>query len=301
MTTRTQLRTLVRGTYDLQKVRIQTGNRIAGNFRAKLGQEPGKKAIDTLSSEDIKMLDDLTKRHKRITDAIVEKKHKGPFVGDEVISDITEYELVKHYIDIEKVESEHFKRFKKPLEEFPIYTDYLKNVVGIGHTLSGVIISEIDIHLAKYSSSLHAYAGLDVGPDGKGRSRRKEHLVKVKYIDKHGNEAEKDSITFNPFLKTKLLGVLAPSFLRSGSPYAQVYRDYRHRIESNPNFIMQDTPGWNLEEIWTKARRDKASKRYMIKIFLIDLYTVWRKLEGLPVTLPYAEAKLGLVHTKKVA
>jgi hypothetical protein len=35
--------------------------------------------------------------------------------------------------------------------------------------------------------------------------------------------------------------------------------------------------------------------RYMIKIFLIDLYNNWRRLEGLPVAPPYSEAKLGMV------
>jgi len=36
------LKILVRGAYDLQKQRIQTGNRIVGNFKAKLGQSPGE-------------------------------------------------------------------------------------------------------------------------------------------------------------------------------------------------------------------------------------------------------------------
>lgn len=33
------LRTLVRGAYDIQKLRIQSGNRIVGNFKAKLGHK----------------------------------------------------------------------------------------------------------------------------------------------------------------------------------------------------------------------------------------------------------------------
>ena len=34
------IRMMVRGTYDLQKLRIQMGNRIVGNFKSKLGQQP---------------------------------------------------------------------------------------------------------------------------------------------------------------------------------------------------------------------------------------------------------------------
>lgn len=299
-TSKAQLKTMVRGAYDMQKLRIQTGNRVAGNFRAKLGQKPGKKATDTLSKEDLKLLDQLKRSHKRITDALIAAKKKGPFPGDEVISSLTELSLVRQYVELEKVESNHFKDIKIALSDFPIYTEFLVKINGIGPRMAGVIISEFDIHKAKYPSSLWAYAGLDVAPDGAGRSRRKEHLVKRKYIDKQGEEKERDSITFNAWLKTKLLGVLAGSFMMQKGEfgYKQLYYNYRHRIESNPNYIITDKPGFHLDNTWTKARRDAAAKRYMIKMFLIDLYNEWRKLEGLPVSPTYQEAKLGHTHTK---
>jgi hypothetical protein len=34
----------------------------------------------------------------------------------------------------------------------------------------------------------------------------------------------------------------------------------------------------------------------MVKIFLVDLYTAWRTIEGLPVEPSYAEGKLGKKH-----
>lgn len=40
--------------------------------------------------------------------------------------------------------------------------------------------------------------------------------------------------------------------------------------------------------------------RYMIKMFLKDLWVAWRTLEGLPVTPDYAEAKLGMKHGEEV-
>ena len=49
-----------------------------------------------------------------------------------------------------------------------------------------------------------------------GRSKKAESLVNRKYIGRDGVEKTKLSITFNPFLKTKLIGVLATSFLRGG-------------------------------------------------------------------------------------
>jgi hypothetical protein len=46
----------------------------------------------------------------------------------------------------------------------------------------------------------------------------------------------------------------------------------------------------------SKGQRHNMAMRYMVKMFLIDLYTKWRTLEGLPVSVPYSEAKLGIKH-----
>ena len=43
----------------------------------------------------------------------------------------------------------------------------------------------------------------------------------------------------------------------------------------------------------TSYRIDMASKRYMVKMFLLDFWKAWRGLEGLSVGEPYAVAKLG--------
>ena len=53
------------------------------------------------------------------------------------------------------------------------------------------------------------------------------------------------------------------------------------------------------EKSWkdeTKGHRDNAARRYMIKMFLKDLYVVWRTVEGLPVRAPYQEEYLGHKH-----
>ncbi len=63
------LKTLVRGAYDIQKLRIQMGNRIAANFRAKLGQSPSL-SEDDLNKEAVKVLKDLRLRYHKITDGI---------------------------------------------------------------------------------------------------------------------------------------------------------------------------------------------------------------------------------------
>ena len=150
--------------------------------------------------------------------------------------------------------------------------------------MSAVVISQFDIHKAEYPSSLHAYAGLDV-VNGKGRSRQKEHLVDQTYLDAQGKEQTKKGISFNPFVKTKLVGVLGSSFIKSGGPYREVYDNYKHRLQHMPAHAEK-----------SKGHIHNMSVRYMVKRFLTDLYKVWRELEGLPVAPEYSEAKLGIVH-----
>lgn len=295
---RSQIRTLVRGAYDLQKLRISTGNRVVANFRAKLGQAPGESEEDALDEKAKKILADLKKRHRRITDALIAARHKGPFPGDEIISTYTDFALVAQYTELERTETEHFKRLKVIIEPVPIYREFLEPIPGVGPAIAGFIISEFDIHQARYPSSLWKYAGLDVvAEDGLGRSRRKEHLVKKQYTNAKGQPAERDSITYNAWLKTKLMGVLGPSLLRAGSErYATIYREYRHRLETDPARTVVNKPGFHRDENWTKMRRHQAAMRKMVKQFLVDLYNAWRPLEGLSVAPTYHEAKLGHRH-----
>ena len=280
-----KIRTLVRGAYDIQKLRIQMGNRIVGNFKVKLGQEPGESEKE-LDAQGKLILNNLRVSYKKITDGVKTFPRKGTFKSDGVITDYTELCLVAQYVELETTENQHFRRLEKVLDDVPIFSEYLKGVKGIGPAMAGVIISEIDISKSKYASSIWKYAGLDVAPDGLGRSRKKQHLVEIEYENKDGEMAVKSGITFNPWLKTKLIGVLASSFLRAGdNPYSKLYNNYKTRLE---NHIAHKEK--------TKGHRHNMAMRYMVKIFLIDLYVAWRKLEGLEVHPPYSEAKLGMRH-----
>jgi len=281
------IKTMTRGAYDLQKLRIQTGNRIVGSFKVKLGQAPTE-SEEALDAEGKKILLDLRRSYKKITDGITTLPTLKKFKGDELISTFAELVLVDTYIRLEREEEKNFRLLEKILEDVPIYAQFLKKVRGCGSAMSGVIISEIDITKAKYASSLWMYAGLDVAPDGQGRSRRKEHLVPTDYIKKDGTEAVRQGITFNPFLKTKLVGVLAGSFLKQGNDntYSIIYYNYKNRIE---NMVVHADK--------SKGHRHAMCLRYTIKRFLCDLYVVWRTIEGLPVEKEYGEAKLGHVHS----
>ena len=279
---------MVRGVYDLQKLRIQAGNRIVRNFKAKLGQEDSQTEKD-LDSDAKKILKQLRHAYKRITDGVVNLPRQASFKGNEVISDFTELVLISQYFNLESSEKRHFRHLKNVLKDYPIYNEFLENIVGVGPAMAGVVISEFDIHKAEYPSSLWKYSGYDVAPDGKGRSRQKTHLIDQEYIDKDGKTQIKKGITFNPWLKTKLY-VLANSFLKQSPdecPYREMYDNYKNRLENMP-----------AHEDKSKGHRHAMALRYIIKRFLVDLYIHWRTLEGLTVAEEYSVAKLGIKHKK---
>lgn len=280
------IRPIVRGAYDVQKMRIETGNRLVAQFKQKLGQQPGE-SEDTLDADAKVLLKDLREAFEKITDGVTTLT-RAKIPEDGLVSSFTELVLLDRYFELEAAESKHFRNLKHALKEHPIYNEFLEGVRGIGPAMAGVIVSEINIREAEYPSSIWRYAGLDVAPDGRGRSRRKEHLEEKEYIDADGNPATRVGITFNPFLKTKLVGVLGSSFLKQPADkciYRKVYDDYKHRLQNMPAHAEK-----------TKGHIHNMAVRYMIKRFLVDLYRTWRALEGLPVAEEYSVAKLNITH-----
>ena len=308
---RASLRSMTRGFYDLQKIRIQTGLRLVANYRAKLGlietskatpdetslfedldlettdTEPTDEAVKAKKIAAATIMADLKKGYTRLTDAIAENPDPAKPLGDPIIDSYAEWCLIGQYIEMVRLEAGQLKQIERVVKAFTLYTNYLSNIKMVGPTTGAVLITEIDISKSKYVSSLWKYAGLDVAEDGRGRSWRKEHLVKRAYIDKKGKPQERDSITYNPFLKTKLF-VFATNFIKGKNDYSVIYYNYKHRLESS-------------KPDWTKGHRHNAALRYMMKMFLKDLYNYWRAAEGLPVMPPYDEAKLGHIHTQAAA
>ena len=233
--TKKELRTLVASAYQTQKLRIAVGNRLVGSWKVKMGQAPSKPE-STMDKDAKKILDQLRKDYKKITDGIKSFPTPEKFVADGLIDTFTELSMLEHYFGLEEVEKNNFKRIEYLLKDFPIWNTYLKPIFGIGPAIGGVLIAEIDIHKATYPTSLWRLAGLDVGWDGKGRSKQKQHLEQRQYTKKSGGLAWKDSITFKPLLKTKIMGIMASSFVKCGAknPYTAVYYDYKNRLVNHP-------------------------------------------------------------------
>lgn len=335
------LKLMVKGSYDLQALRIQAGLRLCANFRAKLKDQsypaddataidpdtgepisdPHRPASDDLSDEALDVIKKLKDSYSRLTDGVARNRTiptEQGFSGDELISGYTELVLVDQYIRLESQEKAQFAQLTSTLKKIPIYNEYLEPTRGIGPALAAVLITYLDPVKARHASSFWRYAGLDVGPDGAGRSRRAEHLIEREYVDKNGNPATRLSTTYNPWLKMKLLGAMGPSFLRLNSPWRVEFDNYRHRINTSPNRQKVTLVEWKkrfnelkkqvinkeiseeqmsemMRTLWSPGRIKNAAIRYMVKCFLADFWAHWRELEGLEVSEPYAVAKLGML------
>lgn len=215
---------------------------------------------------------------------------------------------------LDQVEHVAEKELKRHLRGYPIYEQWLKPQPGCGTKMSGVIIASVNIHRCETVSQLWAYCGLAV-VDGHAQKRVR------------GQKAN-----YNPWLKSKLVKVLGDNLIRyskldetgtyvrsttkkpiaRSESWRRYYDDYKHRLQSmripvcaacegkgkvkktacaNCNGTGGPAP-WGVSD----GHRHNAARRYMVKMFLQQMWIRWRELEGLPVTPSYAEAKLGIVH-----
>ncbi len=326
----------VRSAYDIQALRLQIGGRINSNCKARMGQVAGAKEEDAIDDEEDQLvLDQLRDEYALLTRGIAErvvaeateagtkpKLRRGALaelptaaqfdayqkgkaaIGEgstpkdrmPLITSFVELCLVHRFLELHKFEQQQFKLLEEVLATDPVYTGYLSTIKGVGPAMAGVLLAEIDLSKARYPSSLWAYSGYDCAPDGRGRSRRKEHQRVVKYQDKNGVEQERNGITYNPTLKTKLY-VLATCLLRSGNErYKKVYEDYKHRMAHHERYGEHNDGKRDTADLFitSKARRHAMAIRYVIKMFLVDYYNAGKKILGQPIEPPYSESKLGM-------
>jgi ssDNA-binding Zn-finger/Zn-ribbon topoisomerase 1 len=158
---------------------------------------------------------------------------------------------------------------------------------------------------------------------GRGRSKRQEHLVEREYVAKDGTKKKRMSTTYQPWLKSRMLGVLAPLFLKMPDcPWRRYYDFRKHRVETDPRKqkctsveykrvhaqwkkLGDESIADPSRDLWPPLRVHRDAMRVMMKAFLAEFWEKWRGLEGLPVGdgptpnprfVSYYEAKMGGVH-----
>jgi len=348
---------------------------------------------------------------------------------------------------LNQLEKDVLREISKLLKGVPIYETFLKDVSGIGPTLSGVIISEISMcrfvnpdFLAdatfgeEFEMGNTTYFRVQLTERRKKRDGKMQRIERDLLCFKRGNEVWEDccptasslwaycglavdqetgkavrrkkgqKANWNPFVKTKMIGVLADCVIKadgvsrakamsdgiarvhgddylgsekyakdmeklgvvlklnkkgkypatveeklflidaedigykdlwSRDPWVPILEGYKHRLttklgpcsacnegegptgkvkklDANGKLVLKDkkqvmTKCANCEGTkrgpWgnSQAHRHNAAKRYMVKMFLLELHKRWRKLEGLEVRPPYAEEKLGIKHHESSA
>ena len=215
------------------------------------------------------------------------------------------------------LEKEVLKDIQAHLSTMPVYNQILADKVrfkGIGPTMAGVILSEVDITRCGTVSALWKYAGLapvpgrrcmkcndevkSVAADVRGKlyvhafkrtdkceMAGKEIPERDTFVSGHSQRGEKGTkLPFNRFFKTKMVGVMGSCMIKANSPYRSYYDDYKHRLQS-------------AKKGRTDGHRHQMAMRYMVKMCLKDIWTDWRKLEGLDVRNSYQEQYLGHTHS----
>jgi hypothetical protein len=202
--------------------------------------------------------------------------------------------------DAKEKEVECEKNLKRVLKRFPIWTEYLEGIKGVGTIAAGWIIGEFDIEKATTVSKMWQFAGLNPGLV-KGKKRVDHEDGKVEFVET-GEMIRGDKLTpghvspFNQNLRTALVGVLADGFIKQQNYYCmEFYYPYKARLEQEENTVLHAGKEKQWKDV-NKGHRDRAAKRYMIKMFLKDLYVAWRTIEGLPVRPSYQEEYLGHKH-----
>lgn len=293
-----KIRNIIDGVYDVQKVRIAVGNRIVASMRPELlgsTKDMTEKEKEKAEKQKQKIINLILSEYNLITDYFVEQfKAKGRIekaidaVGPKntYVKSRIDYELVQSYEELKATEKRLGDVCESLVKQHPLWDAFFSKVNGCGPLMSAVCIAYLDPYKARHCSSFWRYCGLDVRPDSNGIDKGvgKWYTEVRPYQEKGTGEIkEKRSLTYNPFVKSKLVEVLVGCFIKLGdkSEYGIIYRDYRRRME-------QRDP--DLKPIVHHRR----AARYATKMFLRDLWVAWRTLEGLEVTEPYEVAKLGM-------
>lgn len=281
---RKELRALVRTMYDYQDMRLRTAARLRLN------------AMETTVNEDF------------MDDAEISEKDYGTV------------EYVR--LSTMKTEKKIAKEIEKRVKSLEIWKQFFEKVRGCGPLMAAACIAEFDIERADTVSKMWQFAGLNSGTvRGKKIIKITKKTDMTQIIREYENQSgEKCGIIlsdemirgdkrtpgyvapYNAWLRTKLCGVLASGMIKAqhgetGKNYAlEFYYPYKARLEQEESEVMHIGKMTPWKDV-NKGHRDKAAKRYMIKMFVKDLYVAWRTLEGLPVRAPYQEEYLGHHHS----
>lgn len=182
-----KIRSAVKQYYDLQKLRVASGNRLVANFytdKEKINEAVEERVrngdidvdlAEKQKEEGEKRLALILKDYDSLTKALNERggtiKKMLKEIHGEIIKSEEDYNIVSAFRGMLALENQHLKIVETAVKDHPLWDVFLKDVRGCGTLMSAVVISELDPYKARHCSSFWKYAGLDVvlrhGEEGK--------------------------------------------------------------------------------------------------------------------------------------
>jgi len=242
------IRYLIENFYDIQKLRIETYNRIVCYIKE--NAEKVKEEVSEGARE------------------LIEKKKYAEFVKKYVLTEKINISDVKNLVwyhnQLYETEKGLYKRIDSWSRNHPLRREFLNHVKGIGAVLSSGIIAWLcdPILKADKVSQLWSYCGL-----APNQERRKG-----------------EKVSYNPKVKV-LCWKVGQSFIKFRCFGRRLYLDFRAYIEKR-------------EPEWSALHHHNWARRKVTKLFLAAVWEKWRRMNGLPVSEPYAISILG--HAEKV-
>lgn len=288
------IRFLIENYYDIQKLRIETFNRIVAFTRE--NKDEIIKELNNFISQKYFGNHSRNASHQQfgtqdahakllVNDAInllnsQGEKRYAEFVEKYILSKKIELKiyskienLIWFFEKLHKLEKELYKKLDNWSYNHPLRTKFLNYVIGIGPILASGIIAWLSEPILKagHVSQIWAYCGL-----APGQERKKG-----------------EKLNYNPKLKT-FCWKIARSLIMKKCFGRKLYEEFKRQArEKHPKPEIIDG---KLK--WTDKHIDNWARRKVVKLFLAAVWEVWRKMNNLPVTEPYPIKFLG--HDTKI-
>jgi len=308
--------------YGIQKLRVQSYNRIVGYIRDYLGWKPvarhvmlyNELPVDNDLIEKAKSFEEFVEMANQKYNLLKVPEQKWSWFAERVLKDKADIEEIDSTVWTTKqlinIEDELAKRIKGILDNFQIYTDYLSKIRGIGPTLAGGLIAWFyPVSRFKYASKMRAYAGIS-GQHYRMECEEGHKIIATspKEICQVPNKDKKGKICGARIVEVKLvksppkrvagyftmvnfkLKALMWRLVRCFEYQSPTKSYYRFLYDKAKQYYAARDPDLPKGRIRTRAILWTAS------MFISHFWEVWRRLEGLPVREPYPVEKLG--HTK---
>lgn len=303
--------------------------RAAKKVLAALAPKAVEGEVPPTDEERKKQLRCLVREYQALTNQIrATKQRTGPYTMKETgevrqspLNQEQKDALLRNAAAQETQRAGVLRQIEKILVHFPLYSQFIKDVAGVGVACAGLLLANIDWTRCEKVSSLQQFCGMGVRVDdeGKGHAQRKQAGTPLDYREEiktalwhcfaQSMVKAKDGRRVVDHVAEDGTKVYATdedgNEIRTGneavqnSPYFRRMVEYKHRLLSSPRYREEDNTFDGRKG--GKAIVNNMAYRPAAQLFLEHLYILGRTLAGLGVWPSYEAVKLGYGHGGKVA